>query len=163
MNINLETIKKIVKLFEILCSHSSEITNFILNMNILEMIKGFLFIDTEDNDQKFNYSILTIFPEIFALLISFFPNTNLISSFTKKNEYFFTKIMSEENKANYLYMSEKIISIFVNNFVCIPSTIAILDLIHLIELYVIFSPTQYIISFLGTSKFSNLIASNYHI
>ena len=161
MNINLETFKNTLKIFESLCSQSNYITNIVLNMNILEIIDNILFkeIGNYDNKEKFSYSFLPMFSDIFCVLISLFPNTNLITSLQGKRENSRSKIMSEENKAFYLYFSEKILSILVNNFINMPSTITMIEVIRLIELYVIFSPKECIITYIGPVKLTNLLAS----
>lgn len=163
LNIYVDTFKNILKVFEILCSQSVDITNLVLNMNILEIINTILFKELGFLDQKpkFSGSNISIFAEIFALLISFFPSTNLSKSqqHVSKKEHFHTKLMSESNKNYYIYFSEKILSILVKNIVNMPSTSSILEVIHLIELYVTYSPKDQIIIYIDPVKLSNISSS----
>jgi hypothetical protein len=131
-------------------------------MNILEIINTILFKELNFLEQKskFSSSNISIFAEIFALLISFFPNpifgkSQLHVQMSKK-ENFTTKLMAESNKHYYVYFSEKILSILVKNIVNMPSTSTILEVIHLIELYVTYSPKDQIIIYIDPVKLSNI-------
>lgn len=167
LNIYVDTFKNILKVFEILCSQSVDITNLVLNMNILEIINTILSKELGFLDQKakFSSSNISIFAEIFALLISFFPSTNFSKSQQhvqlNRKENFTTKLMSESNKNYYVYFSEKILSILVKNIVNMPSTSTILEVIHLIELYVTYSPKDQIIIYIDPVKLSNISSSNH--
>jgi hypothetical protein len=156
LNIYVDTFKNILKVFEILCSQSVEITNLVLNMNILEIINTILFKELNFLDQKakFSGSNISLFAEIFALLIALFPNTN----FTKSQQH--DQMNNKENFRNYyIYFSEKILSILVKNIVNMPSTTTILEVIHLIELYVTYSPKDQIVVYIDPVKLSNISSS----
>lgn len=165
LNIYVDTFKNILKVFEILCSQSNDIANLVLNMNILEIINSILSKELGILDQKakFGSSNISIFADILALLVSFFPNTNLPKSQQhmdlNKKDNSNTKIMSESNKNFYIYFSEKILSILVKNIVNMPSTTTILEVIHLIELYVTYSPKDQIIIYIDPVKLSNISSS----
>ena len=161
----MDTFKNILKVFEILCSQSIDITNLVLNMNILEIINTVLYkeLGVLDQKAKFGSSNISIFADILALLVTFFPNSNFRKSQqhvqSNKKENFNTKIMSESNKNFYIYFSEKILSILVKNIVNMPSTTTILEVIHLIELYVTYSPKDQIIIYIDPVKLSNISSS----
>lgn len=165
LNIYVDTFKNILKVFEILCSQSVEITNLVLNMNILEIINTILFKELNFLDQKakFSGSNISLFAEIFALLIALFPNTNFPKSQQhvqmNNKENFKTKLMSDANRNYYIYFSEKILSILVKNIVNMPSTTTILEVIHLIELYVTYSPKDQIVVYIDPVKLSNISSS----
>lgn len=134
-------------------------------MNILEIINTILFKELNFLDQKakFSSSNISLFAEIFALLIAFFPNTNFPKAQQhvqmSKKENFNTKLMSEANRNYYTYFSEKILSILVKNIVNMPSTTTILEVIHLIELYVTYSPKDQIVVYIDPVKLSNISSS----
>ena len=148
----MDTFKNILKVFEILCSQSIDITNLVLNMNILEIINTVLYKELGVLDQKAKFGSSNI--SIFA---NFRKSQQHVQS--NKKENFNTKIMSESNKNFYIYFSEKILSILVKNIVNMPSTTTILEVIHLIELYVTYSPKDQIIIYIDPVKLSNISSS----
>ncbi len=155
INIYLDTLKNILKVFESLCSQSSEITNLILNMNILQIVNTILLkeLGLHNSDQirnKLGSSHHAILNEIFALLNSFFPNKD-----SKEQD----KIVSEQNKQFYLFFSEKIINILVKEIINIPSSNTVIQVIKLVEMYINYSQNEFIITFVDQSKLSNICAS----
>ena len=159
-NINIDTFKNIIKIFEILCSQSHEITNIVLNMNILEIIHNMMINEFDPlNKDKFLSSNLPIFPEIFSLLISLFPLYSHIKSEKDIKDYFVSKIMSLENKVFYIFFSEKLLPILLNNILSLPSSTAMLNVIRLIELFIIFSNKENIVRYICPAKLSNILSS----
>ena len=161
-NIYVDTLKNILKVFEILCSQSNDIANLVLNMNILEKINIVLFKELnilDHNKSKFSSSSVSIFADFFALLISLFPSTNFSKTQILKKENFKIKIMSDHNKIFYTYFSEKMLPLLVTNIVNMPSTATTLQVIRLLELFVIFSRKDLIITFIDPVKLSNISSS----
>ena len=155
INIYLDTLKNILKVFEILCSQSSEMTNLILNMNILDIIYSILLKElgldnSEQIKNKLGSSHHTILSEIFSLLNSFFPNTC-----SKEPD----KIISQINKQFYLFFSEKILNILVKEIINIPSSNTVIQVIKLVEMYINYSQIEFISTFIDESKLSNICAS----
>ena len=108
INVNVDTIKTILRLFDILCTISPSITNYLLSHNTLELIYKVLHRELEqthnpnensnEDNNKLSSTSHSLYFEIFGLLISFFPGkTNNI-----KNQPL-NRIMSPENNQYLLY------------------------------------------------------------
>ena len=176
-NINLETFKNIIKIFEYFCFLNADITNGILNMNILNVIyfilvKEFGLIssntykklqsqDATNNDLKLSLSELSqekvskvvsnsqgYFIEIFNLLISLFPNKNSKGAADR--------LLAQENKNFFIYFSEKILCLIINNVVNIPSSNSMVQIFKLLEMYIQSSSPENIFTYIDPIKFSNI-------
>jgi len=88
------------------------------------------------------------FIEIFNLLISLFPNKN-----SKGAE---DRLLSPDNKNFFIYFSEKILSLIINNIVNIPSSNSMVQIFKLLEMYINSSPVEYIESYIDPVKFANI-------
>jgi hypothetical protein len=150
VNIYQETFKNILKLFETFCSLSPDITNLLLNMNILEIIYGVLAKElgsTNNIKSKLSSNSHSAYNELFTLLVSFFPN---------KKSKTVDKLLSANNKNFFMYFSEKILSLLVNNIVNIPSSNTMVQIMKLLEMYITYSPTEYILTYIDPVKLSNI-------
>jgi hypothetical protein len=129
-------------------------------MNILEIIHNMMMKEFDPlNKDKFNSSNLPIFPEIFSLLISLFPLYSHIKSEKDIKDHFRSKIMSVENKVFYIYFCEKLMPLLLNNILSLPSSTAMLNVIRLIELFIIFSTKENIVKYIWPAKLSNVLSS----
>jgi hypothetical protein len=167
-NILHDTFKNILKLFEILSSLSADVSNLLLNMNILEVIYSILCKElgvnvsvsvneskTASNNQsqlisptkKISSNSTSYYLELFALLISFFPGKK-----SKGQD----RLLSPSNKNYFLYFSDKILSLLINNVVNIPSSNTMVSLMKLLEMYVQNSPNEFIITYIDPVKLSNI-------
>lgn len=184
--INLETFKNIVKIFEYFCSLNPNIANGILNMRILNVIYYILVkelgliaspgiykksqsqnqenkpnegsgieyrsslsgIPQQSEKTRVNSSSQGYFIEIFNLLISLFPNKNSKGSLDR--------LLSPDNKNFFIYFSEKILSLIINNIVNIPSSNSMVQIFKLLEMYINSSPVEYIESYVDPVKFANI-------
>jgi len=152
LNIFQDTLKNIIKIFQILCNSSVETTNLILNMNILEIIYSIIVKEmgtSSDNEGKSKLGTTnhTIFVEIFALLQALFPE--------KKNKKM-EKLVDLQNKDFLVYFSEKILNTLISNIVSNPSTNTLLQVIKLVETYVFFSNKEQILIYVDAINLSNV-------
>lgn len=151
--IYLDTFKNIVKVLQMLCENSSNISNLLINMNILEMIyhilKGELnHSSTNNNINSANHSI---FNEIFPLIISFFPNNNTNSQ---------KRLITDNTSHVYLFFAQKILPILINNFIHISSSGTTFKIVKIIKLFISFSNNVHINMFLDPLKVANILSSN---
>jgi len=176
--INLETFKNIIKIFEFLCALNPDIANGILNMNILNVIFFILvkelgliastnaYKKSESKDENYplrsSLSGISVqqekvrvssnsqgyFIEIFNLLISLFPNKNSKGAADR--------LLSNENKNFFIYFSHKILSLILNNIVNIPSSNLMVQIFKLLEMYINYSPMEFINKYIDPVKFSNI-------
>ncbi len=157
-NVTVDTIKNILKIFEMFCSMSDNITNLLLNQNMLEMIYKVIKNEinyTKNDGSKVNASNThSLFNEIFNLLASFFPS----QSNKDNNKLFKTKIMSDENKHFYKFFSENILSLLIDNILNISSNSTTLGVIKIINMYCANSSLDYIKQFINDDKLSNTIS-----
>jgi hypothetical protein len=143
-------------------------------MNILQIIYNILVKDlglvknVSNSSRDKNTSQL--YPELFALLTSFFPRrekdkfmTNSMScinsSSGKNTSVCFTnsnKLLNECNKTFFIYFSEKILKLLVENVVNIPSSNTMVSLANLIEIYIMNSPSECISTFIDPQRLSNI-------
>ena len=158
LNIFQDTLKNIIKIFQIFCNSSVEISNLILNMNILEIIYSIIVKEmgtgnsekSESKDEsksKLGTTNHTIFAEIFALLQSFFPDKK-----SKKLE----KLVDPLNRNFSIYFSEKILNTLISNIVSNPSTNTLLQVIKLVETYIFFSSKEDILQYVDPTNLSNV-------
>jgi hypothetical protein len=145
-----ETFKNILKLFEVFCNLSPDITNLILNMNILEIIYNVLSRELGQNNIKLKLSSNShsAYTELFSLLIAFFPN--------KKSKTVDCKLLSETNKSFFIYFSDKILNLLVNNIVNIPSSNTMVQIMKLVEMYITYSPKGDIVTYIDPVNLSNI-------
>lgn len=182
-NILQDTFKNILKLFEILSSLSADVSNLLLNMNILEVIYSILCkelgvnsnnfenhnksedsnINNIDNtklqtqsqsqlipnspSKKISSNSTSYYLELFALLISFFPGKK-----SKGQD----RLLCPSNKNYFLYFSDKILSLLINNVVNIPSSNTMVSLMKLLEMYIQNSPDEFIFTYIDPVKLSNI-------
>ena len=146
-NISGDSIKTIIKLLQILCNLSVEVTDLIFNMNVLEAIYYLLTKEITSQGSKAGSSSHIV--EILALLLSFFP--------TKKGGKA-EKILSEHNKNFYYYFSEKILSYLIRNIISIQSSSTTVQVIKLIELYITYSSNENILVYIDSIKIANICA-----
>jgi hypothetical protein len=129
-------------------------------MNILEIVYNMMMKEFDPlNKDRFHSSNLPIFPEIFSLLISLFPLCSHIKSEKDIKDNFRSKIMSLENKVFYIFFSEKLLPLLLNNILSLPSSTAMLNVIRLIELFIIFSSNENIVKHICPAKLSNILSS----
>jgi hypothetical protein len=151
--VQVDTFKNILRIFEILCSISSEITNLVLNMNVLEIIYNILCKELEvgisvtSMNVKLSSSSSSAYIELFALLISFFPGKKSKSS---------DRILASNNEHFFIYFSDKILILLINNIVNISSSTTMVSLIKLISMYIQNSPNDYIQKYMDPAKISNI-------
>ena len=172
VNVNIETIKQVLKIFQLLSSLSDEVTNYLLQHNSLVLIYTVLNrelliyqpselqnnnINNEGKKSKLNSNSQSLYSDIFNLLISFFPAQSLDVKNSLDNKHF-TKIMSIENKEYYLYFSANILKLLIDNIVYIPSNHTSLWGIQLITMYCSNSPNENIIKYITTIELSNTIS-----
>jgi hypothetical protein len=172
-NINIgiyfDTLKNIFKLFQLLCELSSEISNILIEMNIIEVIFTILKneFDITGGDKNKNSTQITskikmthshhsILNEIFYLIHSFYPK---IESETVKNIISTTRAISDNNSHVYIYFSENIISLLIENFNYIPSSHTSLKVLKLISVFLYHSNDENIIKYVDPSKMSNILSS----
>ncbi len=157
-NVNVDTIKYILKIFELFCIMSNNITNMLLNNNMLEMIykviKNEINYNKNDGSKVNSSNTHSLFNELFNLLASFFPNqpNKQICTLLK------TKIMSEENKNFYDFFSEKILKLLIENILNIPSSTTTLGVIKIIKMYIANSSIDYIKKYIDDNQLSNSIS-----
>lgn len=168
MNVNVDTIKTILKLFDLFCTISPDITNFLLEHNTLELIYKVLRKElgqnshnNEHNDNtvsksKLSSSSHSLYFEIFGLLISFFPGRN--TNCHKKQPL--NRIMSPENKNHFLYFSENILTLLIDNILHIPSSSTTLSLVKLISMYCSNSSNEYIKKYIDAKQLANSLSKN---
>lgn len=155
LNISQDTLKNIIKIFNIISNCSSEISNLILNMNILEIIYSIISKEmatstttTEsDGKSKLGSTYHTVFVEIFSLLQSLFPEKKC-----KK----LVKLIDPNNKHFLVYFSEKILNTLISNIVSNPSTNTLLQVIKLVETYIFFSNKEQILAYVDPINLSNV-------
>ena len=157
-SVNVDTIKNILKIFEMLCCMSDTVTNLLLNQNMLEMIYKVIKNEinyTKNDGSKVNTSNThSLFNELFNLLASFFP-----SQINKDNiGTIKTKIMSDENKHFYKFFSENILSLLIDNILNISSSSTTLGVIKIINMYCANSSLDYIKKFINDNTLSNTIS-----
>ena len=157
-NVNVDTIKYILKIFELLCIMSNNIANMLLNNNMLEMIykviKNEINYNKNDGSKVNSSNTHSLFNELFNLLASFFPNQP-----NKQNNILLkTKIMSEENKNFYDFFSEKILKLLIENILNIPSSATTLGVIKIIKMYIANSSIDYIKKYIDDNQLSNSIS-----
>ena len=157
-NVTVDTIKNILKIFEMFCSMSDNITNLLLNQNMLEMIYKVIKNEinyTKNDGSKVNTSNThSLFNELFNLLASFFPS----QSNKDNTKLFKTKIMSDENKHFYKFFSENILSLLIDNILNISSNTTTLGVIKIINMYCANSSLDYIKQFINDDTLSNTIS-----
>lgn len=170
MNVNVDTIKTILKLFDLFCTISPNITNFLLEHNTLELIYKVLRKELGQNSHneqnnnnnvsvsksKLSSSSHSLYFEIFGLLISFFPGRN--TNYHKKQPL--NRIMSPENKNHFLYFSENILTLLIDNILHIPSSSTTLSLIKLISMYCSNSSIEYIKKYIDAKQLANSLSKN---
>ena len=157
-SVNVDTIKNILKIFETLCCMSDNITNLLLNQNMLEMIHKVIKNEinyTKNDGSKVNTSNThSLFNELFNLLASFFP-----SQINKDNiGTIKTKIMSDENKHFYKFFSENILSLLIDNILNISSSSTTLGVIKIINMYCANSSLDYIKKHINNNTLSSIIS-----
>ena len=171
VNINIETIKQVLKIFQLLSSLSDEVINYLLQHNSLVLIYTVLNrelliyqpseLQNNDNNEnkksKLNSNSQSLYSDIFNLLMSFFPAQSLDVKNSLDNKHF-TKIMSIENKEYYLYFGANILKLLIDNIVYIPSNHTSLWGIQLITMYCSNSPNENIIKYITTIELSNTIS-----
>jgi E3 ubiquitin-protein ligase TRIP12 len=157
-NVNVDTIKNILKIFELLCIMSNNIANTLLNKNMLELIykviKNEINYNKNDGSKVNSSNTHSLFNELFNLLSSFFPN-----QLNKNNiNLLKTKIMSDENKNYYDFFSEKILILLIENILNIPSSSTTLGVIKIIKMYIANSKNDYIQKYIDDNQLSNSIS-----
>ena len=168
LNVNVDTIKTILKLFDILCTISPSITNFLLSHNTLELIYKALHRELDkthstnsnsnEDSNKLSSTSHSLYLEIFGLLISFFPGkTN--NSYNIKNQPL-NRIMSPENNKHLLYFSDKILTLLIDNILHIPSSTTTLGLIKLISMYCSNCSIEYIVKYINDKQLANSLSKN---
>ena len=157
-NVNVDTVKNILRIFEMFCSMSDNITNLLLNQNMLEMIykviKNEINYNKNDGSKVNGSNTHSLFNELFNLLASFFPT----QSNKDNNKLFKTKIMSDENKHFYKFFSENILSLLIDNILNISSSSTTLGVIKIINMYCANSSLDYIKQFINDDTLSNTIS-----
>ena len=157
-SVNVDTIKNILKIFEMLCCMSDTVTNLLLNQNMLEMIYKVIKNEinyTKNDGSKVNTSNThSLFNELFNLLASFFPS----QSNRDINSSLKTKIMSDENQYFYKFFSENILSLLIDNILNISSSSTTLGVIKIINMYCANSSLDYIKKFINDNTLSNTIS-----
>ncbi len=127
--INIDIIKRILKIFEIISNLSKKGLEKLFNIKILELINEIIIdeFDLKNKNSDINKNTISFLSEIFPLITSFFPD--------KKEKINKEKILSEENKENYNYFCSNILSILIDN---IMSKSACSTLSNLIKFLIIF-------------------------
>jgi hypothetical protein len=130
--INIDIIKRILKIFEIISNLSKKGLEKLFNIKILELINEIIIdeFDLKNKNSDINKNTISFLSEIFPLITSFFPD--------KKEKTNKEKILSEENKENYNYFCSNILSILIDN---IMSKSACSTLSNLIKFLIIFIKT----------------------
>jgi len=147
--IHTQTFKNIIRIFEMICSLSAEITNTILNLNILEILNTILVkeLTVESTKKKLSSGSGSCYIEIFNLLISLFP--------TKKSKQP-DRLLSVNNKNFYVYFAEKILSFLLNNIVNISSSNTMVLVLKLVEMFIKNSNSENVEKYIDPFKLSNI-------
>jgi hypothetical protein len=138
-----DTIKNVIKTFEIIGCLSKDGLDILLNLGMLKTINNILLNDV--SKQNTNQGL---YIELFQLMISLFPAE---SSYDKK-----TKLLAPYNSTFYFYFSDNLLSYLINNIINIPAVNSVLYLIKLVTLYVTFSDGTDIILFIDSNKIANI-------
>jgi hypothetical protein len=147
--IHTQTFKNIIRIFEMICSLSAEITDTILNLNILEILNTILVKEftVESTKKKLSSGSGSCYIEIFNLLISLFP--------TKKSKQP-DRLLSVNNKHFYVYFAEKILSFLLNNIVNISSSNTMVLVLRLVEMFIKNSDAENVEKYIDPFKLSNI-------
>lgn len=161
-----DSIKTIFLIIVILCEESNDIADIILNMKILDIISSLLskeFISS-DNKQKLSAN-LPIFEDLFALIISLFPNPKFSKAEyhvkSQKKESFQIKLFHKKNYNYLVTFSEKIISVLIKNITSMPSTSNIIDVIKITDSFFIYAPKELIVKSVDPYMISNICSSKF--
>lgn len=146
--ISTDSIKLIIKILDLLSSLSIEAVDLILNMNILETVYFILAKEIVPGGTKINSSS-NIYVEILSFLISLFP---------KKKNSIPEKLVAPQNKSFYFFFSEKILAYLIQNIINIQSSSTTVQIIKLIEFYIIYSDNENILVYINASKLANICA-----
>lgn len=146
-NISFTVFRNILKIFQLLCTLSSDATNLLLNMNILEIIYSILNKEINRENTNFSNNLPLLLNEIFPLLIYLFPDKNIKE-----------KILTDDNKHFYNYFSEKILNLLMANILNVSSSHCLILTVKLLSIYIELSPIEQLEVYIQPSKISPMIA-----
>lgn len=145
--INHDTFKTIIKFLSIISTNSTEISNRLMEMSILDTIYKTLKIELESDIKKTNNQHL-VFVELFPFILSLFP-----TKIDKRNT------ITDNDSIYYEYFSKNIMRLLINNFINISSISTTIKGLELIKIFLQISSKENLIKYMDASCFSNLIWS----
>lgn len=144
-----ETFKNVVKLLQFMCESSREIINLLISMNLMQLIHTVIKNELDVGTGKILMANQAILVEIFNFLFSFFPQDGSKES----------NLLIDNSSHVYMYFSENILPILLDNFVYLSSTVITNKILKLVNVYVFHSCADKISTFVHQSKLANILKS----
>jgi hypothetical protein len=148
----MDTFKNIIKIFQLLCEQSENFNNTLINMNVLEMIYTILkeelcISNSKSNSQNSHHSVVN---ELLRFLQSLFiESKNIIP----------TQTYIDNQTKLFVFFSEKMIPLLIENYVNISSSSISIKIIKLLKIYCLHAKFDTLEKYLNSSKVANILSS----
>jgi hypothetical protein len=148
----MDTFKNIIKIFQLLCEQSENFTNNLINMNVLEMIYTILKEELEiSNGKSYSHnSHHSVVNELLPFLQSLFIESKNTAP---------TQIYLDNETKLFIFFSQKMIPLLIDNYVNISSSSISIKIIKLLKHYCFHAKLQTLEKYVNSSKVANILSS----